>query len=219
MNPAQYRLVGGVMIALAVLGWTWSFDQRQRNKQLEETLARVISQRDKLSQVRQLPAATVRQEQAGQRAASEQVRRAAAGFGSDARNLAQALGRMKSLCTAAGLAECQARRSLGTGSSAAAQLREFRPVSGPAGGPSGPPQAEKLLAAYSVTLLATFNPKGLGVLLQQLRSLDMLYRLDRILIAQNRLELDVVFLHSDEIRTAAQDLAERPASYAEGGAR
>lgn len=222
MNTAQHRIIVGVMLALAVMGWSWSFDQRKRSEQLVETLASVISQQEQLAHLRSPTEARVRNQQAGQSADKERVLRVAAGFGSDARNLAEALGRMKTLCLAAGLAECQVRRSISAGTSAVAQLLEPKSGSGAVAGSSATtrlPRTERLLGAYPVSMLATFNPKGLVDFLHRLRSLDMLYRLDRILIAQNRMELDVVFLHSSEVRLGEQPLVQRPNSHAEVAVR
>ena len=223
MNPSQTRTVVGALIALTIVGWSWSFDQRTRNKQVEESLVRVLSQQDKLAQLRPPTEARVRQRQVDQLADNERVLRAAAGFGSDARNLAAALGRVKALCVAAGMVDCQVRRSSSAiSSSIVGQPLEPRPGSGTVVGTAGPtrlPRTERLLNAYPVSLLATFDPKGLGDFLHRLQSLDLLYRLDRILIAQNRMELEVVFLHSNEVRPNDQLANQSPKPASVGALR
>lgn len=206
MNPAQSRLLGLALIALAVVGWSWSFDQRQRSQALRESLTRLVSQRDLLLQDAATPLPVVRQQLAVKAADRAAVRHAAAGFGSDARNLAAALGRVSMLCSAAGLVECQTRRATSGGALGPDQ----RPAAG--GGTTSvaqPEIPEKRMTSYAVTMLATFNPKGLNDFLRSLRSLDVLFRIERLVIMQNRMELDLIFVHSDEIRSEVRAAAGR----------
>jgi hypothetical protein len=108
-------------------------------------------------------------------------RKAAQSHGSDARNTAAMLERVKAFCEAAGLKECQIKRSTVRTSGMAASSRDAPPVR---------------LVPHTVNMLALFDAKGVRAFAQALAESGLLYRMERVNIVQNRAEFDVVFLVS-----------------------
>jgi len=207
MTSPVSRTLAGAVAAAALLLWVWSFDLGQQNAGLRTALASASGQLQRLPVVSP-PASVARSPERLTATPTlsevERWRQQAAGYGSDARNMAQALQRVKTLCVAAGLADCLVRRAVGAVALPAEQLNTRNPNASALA-------QNATLTSYAVTLTCTFTAKGVRDLLARLAGSAHLYRLDRVNVLQNRAELDVVFFHSPDVRA---DPAQTPAPRA-----
>lgn len=216
MTPAALRSAGGALVALAVIGWTWSFDQREQTSALRQSLDNATRQLTRLQLSDERVGSAPRRELPRSEPTIDvaTLKSAAAGYGSDARNMATALSRTKALCVAAGLTDCRARRSSGAGSAGFAQALSSASAGGSAASAAASAAASTpLLTPYAVTLTATFVPRAMSDLLARLAASGVIYRIDRISVVQNLVELDLVYSHSSETRKGANGRAEADTSW------
>ena len=198
MNSATSRTLGIALMAVAVVVWAWSFDLSEHNASLRLSLAQTRLQVERLEQVVSPRAAESRHRDADQKESEAQRwRSAAAGFGSDAQNLAAALERVKIWCASSGLAECQVTKSSVAGTGVRApNLAAGTAVSAESAGIA--------LTPSTVRLTAIFSPAATHQLLRRATECDCLFRLERFSVQQNRLEMDITFFHSgNDMRPAA----------------
>jgi len=201
MNSATSRTLGLALMGVSVVVWAWSFDLSEQNASLRLSLAQTRLQTERLAQVASPQAADTRHRYADlKESEAKRWRSAAAGYGSDAQNLAAALGRVKVWCASSGLAECQVTKSnvAGTG----AQVPALAAV-----GATAAASAASTGIAFSssaVRLTATFSAEATRRLLKLATECACLFRLERFSVQQNRLEMDIVFFHNrDEVRPAS----------------
>lgn len=191
MNGVYSRTVAWLLMSVAVGLLAWALDLRELNAAAgRDNLAlQQQLQRAKTQQLAQ-PAETNREQVAEQALA---WRKAAQSHGSDARNIAAMLARVKVFCDTSGLKECQIKRS---------SLRTTGLVQAPSDVLAG------RLAPYGINVLSRFDAKAVAAFAQALTESGLLYRYERVNIVQNRAEWDIVFfVFSSEDSPAMKALA------------
>lgn len=179
MTGVYSRTVAWVLMSLAVGVFTWALDLRDANQavlQASSALEQQVRRAKSSAQQAQVQSSTV--DSAEVAVLAQAWRKAAQSHGSDARNTAAMLERVKVFCETAGLKECQIKRSTARTSGMAASSRDAPSVR---------------LVPHAVNMLALFDAKGVSAFAQALAESGLLYRLERVNIVQNRAEFDIVF--------------------------
>lgn len=198
MNAVYSRTVAWVLMSLALGLLAWTLDLQDANvaaaqatRALEQQVRRA---RASAQPVAAQPSAT---DSAEVTALAQAWRKAAQSHGSDARNTAAMLERVKSFCETSGLKECQIRRSNVRTSGMTQTPRDAFAVPGSGPGTAAsdgvPTALSARLAPHAMNVLARFDAQGVNGFARALAESGLLYRMERVNIVQNRAEWDVVF--------------------------
>ena len=186
MSPLYSRTVAWVLLSIAATLVAWGLELNDANTAAAQASRAVQAQLDRLKRngVQPSHAQAVPTEQIAAQATA--LRAAAQSYGSDARNTAMVLERVKDLCNKSGLKECQIKRS-GLSTSGIVQAAGIAGKDAAAG-----TEASKLVP-HAVNVLARFDAAGVEAFAGALLDSGLLFRFERVNIVQNRAEWDVVF--------------------------
>lgn len=199
MKWAYSRTVAWVLMSLAAGVFAWALDLRDANQAVLQATS-VLGQQVRRAQaaVQQAQVQPSTENSAEVTALAQAWRISAQSHGSDARNTVAMLERVKGFCEAAGLKECQIKRSTVRISGMTPTPRDGPSASGPTpkASNSGTDAAGALpqrLVPHAINMLSLFDAKGVSAFAQALAESGLLYRLERVSIVQNRAEFDVAF--------------------------
>ncbi|MBC7618889.1 MAG: hypothetical protein H7293_07865 [Candidatus Saccharibacteria bacterium] len=186
MSQLYTRTVAWVLMSIAATLVAWGLELQdantaaaQANQSLQAQLTRL-----KRNSTASVIAQTEPVEQIAVKAAA--WRAAAKSYGSDARNTAMVLERVKDLCAKSGLKECQIKRS-------SVRTSGIVQAAGVAGKEAGKGTEASRLVPHAVNVLARFDAAGVEAFAAALLDSGLLFRFERVNIVQNRAEWDVVF--------------------------
>lgn len=186
MSQLYTRTVAWVLMSIAAALVAWGLELQDANTAAAQAS---LSLQAQLTRLQRNSTATVKTqtEPVEQIAAKAAAWRAAAkSFGSDARNTAMVLERVKDLCAKSGLKECQIKRS-------SVRTSGIVQAAGVARKEVGKGTEASRLVPHAVNVLARFDAAGVEAFAAALLDSGLLFRFERVNIVQNRAEWDVVF--------------------------
>ena len=186
MSALYSRTAAWVLMSVAATLVALGLELQDSNTLAAQANRSVQSQLDRLQRKSAQPV-QVQAEPSEQIAATAAAWRASAkSYGSDARNTAMVLERVKDLCAKSGLKECQIKRS-------SVRTSGIVQAAGVTGKDAGKGTEASKLVPHAVNVLARFDAAGVEAFASALLDSGLLFRFERVNIVQNRAEWDVVF--------------------------
>lgn len=185
-NAAQLRTLAWILLACSVGSLVWASQVYEQLLRSRPELVRLQGQlavaqtrlRDASAQVLQaVPTQSAQNARAMEQKKIDDVLLAAKGWGSDARNAAALLERVKQLCASAGMGICNVRRS--------ASASAAKPDSGQTDGLE--------LMPYTFNVTGSFEAMAVFKFFAELDKLGTLHKVEKVNITQNRAEWELSF--------------------------